>query len=68
MSFYHNDPKIGQRIRLFGGQKGVIKASVENFGFPMYEKFNSCSDKFLELFLDISFFLEKILKTTIYRL
>ena len=37
MSFYHDDPKIGQRIRLVGGQKGVIKASVENLGFPMYE-------------------------------
>ena len=37
MSFYHDDPKIGQRIRIFGGQKGVIKASVEKFGFAMYE-------------------------------
>jgi hypothetical protein len=37
MSFYHDDPKIGQIIRLAGGQNGVMKASVEHFGFPMYE-------------------------------
>jgi len=37
MSFYPDHPKIDQRIRLVGGQNGVIKASVENCGFPMYE-------------------------------
>jgi hypothetical protein len=30
MPFYHDDPKIGQRFRLVGDQKGAIKASVEN--------------------------------------
>jgi hypothetical protein len=54
MSFYHNDPKIGQRIRLVGGQKGVIKDSVENLGFQCM-KFNGCSAEILELFLDIMF-------------
>ena len=52
LMFYHNDPKIGQRIRLVGGQKGVIKDSVENLGFQCM-KFNGCSAEILELFLDI---------------
>jgi hypothetical protein len=54
LMFYHNDPKIGQRIRLVGGQKGVIKDSVENLGFQCM-KFNACSAEILELFLDIIF-------------
>jgi hypothetical protein len=52
MLFYHDDPKIGQRTKLVGGQRGVIKASVEILGFQCM-KFNGCSAKILELFLDI---------------
>ena len=37
MPFYHDDPKIGQRFRLVVDQKDAIKASVENFVFPMYK-------------------------------
>ena len=37
MPFHHDDPKIGQRFRHVGDQKGVIKASVENFVFPLYK-------------------------------